>query len=164
MDIAIRFGGPADDGLIVTRLLDDWVFPACSPSLVDGPVKLKDIEQLHDVPLIHWDLSSLTWATAARRWYDWGAWANHVGLEGRFNDYGLAVQAATSGRGVILASWPTFRDQFDMGLLVKPFPGCELRADAGYNLLTTPEAAKRSEVIAFSEWLVEVAGKEPATS
>ena len=166
-DIAIRFGVPTDDGLIVTRLLDDWVFPACSPSLVKGPVKLKRIEQLHEAPLIHWDLAALTWATSARRWYDWTEWAGHVGLEGldttrglRFNDYGLAVQAATSGKGVVLASWPTFRDQFDMGLLVEPFPGKALLTDAGYDLVTTPEASNRADVIAFTEWLVDVAGKE----
>ena len=36
--------------------------------------------------------------------------------------------------------------------------------EVGAMTVALPEAAKRSEVIAFSEWLVEVAGKEPATS
>jgi LysR family glycine cleavage system transcriptional activator len=167
VDVAIRYGVPADDSLITIRLLEDHVFPACSPSLLAGPPEIKTIDQLRRAPLIHWDLSNQPWSTAARRWYDWGEWVGHVGLEGvdtgrglRFNDYGLAMQAATSGRGFVLASWPTFRDLFDAGLLVRPFPESVLDTRTGYDVVTTAEAAKRPEVIAFTDWLIDVAGDD----
>lgn len=167
VDVAIRYGVHSDGDLIVTRLFEDRVFPACSPALAKGPPELTKIEQLQYVPLIHWDMSDMTWASATRRWYDWEEWIRHVGVRHvdtarglRFNDYGLAVQAATSGQGVILASWPMLRDPFDAGLLVRPFPESVLTTGIGYDLVTTPESGKRPEVVAFTEWLTEMTGKE----
>lgn len=161
-DVAIRYGVPDAPGMITNRLFDDLVFPACSPSLAGGPPALASIEQLADVPLIHWDMSKLPWATEARRWFDWNEWAKQSGLVGlntsrgvRFSDYGLAVQAAISGQGVILASWPILRDPFDAGLLVKPFSKRPLSTGIGYDLVMTAEASDRPEVSAFADWLTQ---------
>ncbi len=164
VDIAIRYGVKSDENLIVQRLFDDLVYPACSPSLAAGPPPLTAIEQLAQTPLIHWDMSQLPWANATRRWFDWGEWVKHFGIKGvdvskglRFSDYGLAVQAATSGQGVILASWPILKDPLDAGLLVQLFPDSVRSTDIGYDLVTTNEACKRPAVTAFTEWLLGIA-------
>ncbi len=163
-DLAIRYGVPASDDLIVQRLFEDVVFPACSPSLAKGSPSLVSLEQLGHVPLIHWDMTQLPWANATRLWFDWTEWLKSTsgppidttkGL--RFSDYGLAVQAATSGRGMILASWPILKDLFDAELLVQAFPESARSTDIGYDLVTTVDALERPEVAAFSEWLLDTA-------
>ena len=170
VDIAIRYGVGSDENLIVQRLFDDIVYPACSPSLAAGLSSLTEIDQLRNVPLIHWDMSQLPWANATRRWFDWGEWMKQVGIEGvdvskglRFSDYALAVQAAISGQGVILASWPILKDPTDAGLLIQLFPDSVRSTDIGYDLVTTKEAVKRPAVAAFTEWLMEISGRGQGT-
>lgn len=164
VDVAIRYGVQQDERLISRRLFEDLVVPACSPSLANGPSRLINLNQLKDVPLIHWDLSQIPWAQATRRWHGWEEWLKHMGVSGvdaskglRFSDYGMAVQAATSGRGVILAGWPVLQDQIEAGLLVCPFPNLRLKTDIGYDVVTTKEACERPDVSAFVDWLLKIA-------
>lgn len=164
VDVAIRYGVGGDPQLITHRLFDDVVAPACSPSLVDGPEALISMEHLAQASLIHWDMSQLPWATQTRRWFDWNAWAKQSGVEDidatrglRFSDYGLAVQAAISGQGFILASKPILQDQFDAGLLVWPFPNSLKLTGIGYDLVMTEGASIRPDVIAFTDWLKGIA-------
>ena len=164
VDAAIRYGVAPRAGLKTIRLFDDQVFPACSPAQALNVSDGAGIEHLKSMPLIHWDMAQLPWANATRRWFDWDAWADQVGVSGletskglRFSDYGLAVQAAISGQGVILASWPILQDPFDAGLLVQLFPESARSTGIGYDLVTTDQASKRPEVAAFSEWLIGVA-------
>jgi len=166
VDVAIRYGAERDDRLIVHRLFDDQIFPACSPGLAQGPAKISSLEDLADVTLIHWDISELAWARETRRWFTWQSWFEHVdashlatdrGLH--FNDYGLAVQAAVAGQGVVLASWPILRDPIAAGLLICPFRET-VTTDIGYDLVTTPQARFRLEVDAFIAWLVDAADRE----
>jgi LysR family glycine cleavage system transcriptional activator len=163
VDIAVRYGVKHDPDMIAHRLFDDRVFPACSPALLGGRA-VADIGELSKMPLIHWDMSQLPWAEATRRWFDWGSWVQLTNVEGidvskgaRFNDYGLAVQAAISGQGVLLASGPILQDAMEAGLLVQPFQGYVGVTDIGYDLVTTHGAANRPEVSAFIDWLLQTA-------
>lgn len=169
-DAAIRYGVESAGGLIVRRLFDDRVFPACSPSLANGPPRLTRLDQLAAVPLIHWDMAQLTWATATRRWFEWDQWVQRTdapqidtskGL--RFSDYGLAVQAATSGKGMIIASWPILKDLFDAGLLVQPFPETARSIGLGYDFVATPSDYERPEVRAFCDWLISIVARSTGT-
>jgi len=166
VDVAIRYGVARDAGLIVHRLFDDQIFPACSPALANGPAKLSNLENLADVTLIHWDISDLAWARETTRWFTWESWfahadASHLATDRglHFNDYGLAVQAAVAGQGVVLASWPILSDPIRAGLLTCPFRETVM-TDIGYDLVTTPQARLRPEVDAFIAWLVEAADRE----
>jgi LysR family glycine cleavage system transcriptional activator len=166
VDVAIRYGVERGDGLIVHRLFDDQIFPACSPAFANGPPKLGNLEDLADVTLIHWDISDLAWARETRRWFTWESWfahaeANHLATERglHFNDYGLAVQAAVAGQGVVLASWPILRDPISAGLLTCPFREA-VTTDIGYDLVTTAHARLRPEVDAFIAWLIDAADRE----
>lgn len=164
VDVAIRYAVALDPDLITHRLFEDVVFPACSPALAKGPPAMLAQEQLADAPLIHWDMSQLPWAKATRRWFDWHEWAEKAGLGNmdttrglRFSDYGLAVQAAVSGRGFILASGPILQDPIEAGLLVQPFTKSAMRTGIGYDLVMTDDARQRPEVTAFADWLKETA-------
>lgn len=164
-DVAIRYGVTPDPRLVTHRLFADLVVPACSPARAAGPPALNTLTDLRRAPLIHWDMAHLPWATATRTWFDWGAWGAREGLGTldtgaglRFSDYGMAVQAAISGQGVILASWPILQDPLEAGLLVRPFANSARATGIGYDLVTTPEAAHRPEVAAFTDWLRDIAG------
>lgn len=170
VDVAIRYGMERDKTLIVHRLFDDQIFPACSPSLANGPPKLEQLDDLANTTLIHWDISQLAWARETMRWFTWDSWFSHVGAthlasdQGlHFNDYGLAVQAAVAGQGVVLASWPILREPIAAGLLVCPFPK-KVITDIGYDLVTTPSAATRAEASAFISWLTDAAAREETWS
>lgn len=165
VDIAIRYGVERDGKLISYRLFGDQIFPACSPALADGPPRLRSIEQLKSVSLIHWDLSQQAWARNTRRWFAWDSWLTQIGSphlitgEGlHFSDYGQAVQAAIAGQGIVLASWPILQRAIETSLLVCPFTE-KVTTDIGYDLVTSPDALNRNEVQLFVNWLVQEAGR-----
>ncbi|MEM9044425.1 MAG: LysR substrate-binding domain-containing protein [Pseudomonadota bacterium] len=169
VDIAIRYGVPSEDGLVINRLFEDLVLPACSPGMRSGPQRFEHLDDLRDAPLIHWDLSQTPWAQKTRQWFDWGSWFAQRKIHGvdtskglRFNDYGLAVQAAVSGQGVLLAGWPALQDTIEAGLLICPFPEHVQRTDIGFDVVTTEDAASRPEVAAFIDWLTGIAGESPS--
>ncbi len=166
VDVAIRYGVPCDDDLWTTRLFKDLVFPVCSPSLAKSPPKLEALEQLREVPLIHWSTAHMPWAHATKRWFSWSDWFRHVGLQQteatggtEFSDYGLAVQAATAGQGVMLAGWPALQDTLNAGFLICPFKDSIVETDIGFDLVTQHETYQRPEVAAFANWLIAVARK-----
>ena len=163
VDVAIRYGVADQDGLLTNRLFVDLIFPACSPSLMEGPPMLRRLSQLKNVPLIHWDISQLTWANKTREWFDWDRWFERIGSEKmkgkstlHFNDYGQAVQAAVAGQGVVLASGPILRDVLKTGHLVQPFGEC-LGSDIGFVLVTAKSTKGRQVVIDFTNWVTELA-------
>lgn len=163
VDIAIRYGVESDGSLDSRRLFDDRIFPACSPTLASHPQQLKQLSDLNSVPLIHWDLSKMVWAQSTEKWFSWKGWLDRVGETDvatdkgiYFSDYGLAIQAAIAGQGVVLASWPILNDVIDAGLLVCPFREV-ISTDIGYDIVTTEHAGQRSEVEVFVSWILEVA-------
>jgi LysR family glycine cleavage system transcriptional activator len=163
IDVAIRYGVPHEADLVIHRLFEDEIFPVCSPALAQGPVPLRSLPDLERVPLIHWDIVQLPWATQTRRWFTWENWMAKMGGAGLstehglyFSEYGQAVQAAIAGQGVVLASSPILRDPVEAGLLVAPFPE-RLSTDIGYEIAATHEAAERPVVAAFIAWVLEAA-------
>ena len=166
VDIAIRYGVKTHTEYFVHRLFDDQIFPACSPSLGASLSGSATLDDLNSVPLIHWDMAQLDWAHETRKWFQWKNWLSHVGATEVstdsglfFNDYGLAVQAAIAGQGMVLASWPILREPFEADLLFCPFDE-RVKTDIGYDLVSTHHALGRAEVKAFIDWIIETATHE----
>ena len=166
VDIAIRYGVTSDRAFFIHRLFDDQIFPACSPALAKGPPRVKTLDDLYSVPLIHWEMTQLDWAHETRKWFQWKKWLEHVDVTKidtdkglYFSDYGLAVQAALAGQGMILASWPILKEPIDKGLLFSPFEE-RVTTDIGYDLVTTRESQSRPEVKAFIDWVIDTATLE----
>ena len=159
-DIAIRFGAPSDNRLVARRLFDEELCAFCSPAIAPG---LRDPSDLARCQFIHWETSSLGWASSTRALMDWTVWLDRIGAtvvvpEGglRFSDYNLAVQAAIAGQGVVLGSRPVLADLVAAGLLVFAVPQ-RLRTDVGYDAVTTGTVLTRPEVTAFVDWILSEA-------
>lgn len=162
-DVAIRYAvDPAPD-MVTHRLFDEDLRAYCSPVLADGSPRITRIEDLAQVNLLRWDLSSYDGAPVTKHWNQWRNWlaelgANHVvpGEGTRFSDYNLAVQAAVAGQGMIIGSAPILRDLIEAGLLITPLSE-SAKIQIGYDLVTTETAMEKPGVAILIDWILQEA-------
>lgn len=146
IDAAIRVGKGNWPGVTTVHLLDQRVFPVCSPRLA---ATLKKPIDLAGVPVLR-DRGAM---------FTWEAWLGPEGLSGMeltegsvYSDASLCLEAAIAGQGVFLA-WPTLAAHaLAEGQLVAPFPGRHRTGDA-YWLATSGQRPKSAKVRKFEGWL-----------
>src|SRR5690606_20034681 len=105
-DLAIRYGGGAYPGLFSELLMEEEVFPVCSPRLLENgpalhtPSDLRRFTLLHDLP----DPNSV-------HELNWAKWLEAIGVEGidtergpKFTYTHMSLSAAVAGQGVALAT------------------------------------------------------------
>lgn len=155
-DVGIRYGGGRWAGLEATRLLDEEVFPVCSPALLDGP----------HPPLVPADLRHHTLIHDATVRFDadfptWRAWLAAIGVESVDAERGLVInasaavtQAAVDGQGVALGRSVVVGDDLKAGRLVRLFPDAVCPVRWGYYVVTRPGAMDVAKVAAFQGWLI----------
>lgn len=160
-DVAIRYAAESK-GLRTERLIQDEIYPVCSPALWAGAPETAALENLLTLPLIHTDISRLSWAVNSSTQFNWAHWAGQFGFDldlaqcenaGSFEDYDHAIQTAVAGLGVVLASGPLLGDLLERGLLVRPFKET-LNSDFGFDVVTSEEAYARPDVAEFVDWIV----------
>jgi LysR family glycine cleavage system transcriptional activator len=160
--IAVRFGyGRYTDCRVDLVFAADY-FPMCSPSLLRSKRPLRAPQDLRWHVLIH----DYTIPDEASR-PTWAEWFKVAGVTGvnphhgpRFRDVSLALEAACDGQGVVLAMEPVARREIAAGRLVIPF-ATPLRARLAFYLVTPEAVAEQPAVVAFREWLLSEAAKEP---
>lgn len=159
IDVAIRYGAGNYPGSRVDVLMEEEVFPVCSPLLLQGAEPLRDVADLSRFTLLH-----LSWVSQDESWPDWRMWlaaAGHpdiVSTHGpRFGQFGLAVEAAIKGLGVALGSTAVVADDLASGRLVKPFD-LTLAPPFRYYLVCPERTADRPKVAAFRDWMLREAG------
>ena len=148
IDIAIRYGRGQYSGLTAELLMQEDVFPVCSPKLLEGPHPLRSPADLAHHPLIHDEFH-----------IDWPTWLRSVGIEGidahrglRFHSSEHSVQAAVLGDGVVLGRSALVSDDLTAGRLVKPF-ALSMPAQLAYYVVYPPRALQRFKVKAFRDWI-----------
>ncbi|MEM7195806.1 MAG: transcriptional regulator GcvA [Pseudomonadota bacterium] len=156
IDLGIRFGGGRYDGLESECLLEQSVFPVCSPDLLDEHMQLNEPEDLFQFTLLHGDYPFGEFA-----WPDWSNWFQTVGVDYRepsgglrFTQPDLIIQAAIAGQGVALAGSVAVDSELDSGRLMKPFTQA-IVGEFSYYLVWSAEKANRPELVAFRAWLIE---------
>jgi LysR family glycine cleavage system transcriptional activator len=154
IDAGVRYGGGRWPGLEATLLLEEEVFPVCSPLLLSRdpplctPRDLKHHTLLHDTT-VAFDGGFPTWQ----------AWLDAAGVRGarirglHFNSSVLATQAALDGRGVLLGRSVVVADDLAAGRLIRPFPQAHRLASA-YYFVHRPEDAARPKVVTFRSFLL----------
>ena len=153
-DIAIRYGTGRYPGLTVELLLQNEVFPACSPHLLEAGPPLRSPEDLRHHALIHdqavdRDPLAPTWAM----------WLKAAGVTSVPEAAGLtfsvgymALDAAIAGHGVVLAYSTIAAADLAAGRLLRLF-SLALPDLFAYYIVTAPGALERPKVRAFRDWL-----------
>jgi LysR family glycine cleavage system transcriptional activator len=153
VDVALRFGRGPYPGLKAERLIATRQFPVCSPSLVEE-LELRAPADLERATLFHEVTSQ---SVPEPGWDAWFAAAGAPGVRGRrgatFSNTYLAVEAARSGRGVVLAHEALVLEDLASGRLVRPFAQV-LDSPLGYWVVCLPERADRPRVRRFRRWLL----------
>ncbi|PST26410.1 LysR family transcriptional regulator [Mesorhizobium plurifarium] len=148
VDLGIRVGAGRWPGVRSELLLEQEVFPVCSPALATGLREPADILKLPAV-------------IDAHAMFSWELWLRTAGLSGAamtvrhtFNDASLALDAAIAGQGVMLA-WQTLAGYALLkGSLVAPF-GIRARTGFGHYFVTSATRRESKGAAAFKRWVRE---------
>jgi LysR family glycine cleavage system transcriptional activator len=172
IDIGVRYGGGRWPGLIAEKLMDEEIFPVCSPRLMaENKTALRHPEDLAGHTLIH-DLSMEHNADFPT----WASWLNAAGLGGgsgvhgtsgidtrrgmRINNSAAVVQAAVDGHGVALGRSVMVRDDLAAGRLIRLFSDIHAPSGLAYYVVSRPECQELPRLSAFRKWLLDEAMRE----
>lgn len=161
VDIGVRYGIGNWPGLTAEKLMEEEVYPVCSPLLLREHKRLKTPDDLAHQILIH-DLSM----DSHTRFPTWAAWLQKVGAQGvgiergmKINNSAAVLQAAIEGHGVALARSVMASDDLATGRLVRLFPAITVPSALAYYIVYRPECAALPKLAAFRDWLLNEAGK-----
>lgn len=153
IDIGVRYGKGSWPGLASEKLMDEEVYPVCSPQLfarIGGT-----LANLQRQLLIH-DLSM----DEREGFPTWETWLSEAGVGGieaarglRINNSAAVLQAAIDGQGVALARSVMAHDDLAAGRLVRLFPEVSLASDLAYYVVYRPECCDLPRLRAFRDWL-----------
>ncbi|SLN53228.1 transcriptional regulator GcvA [Pseudooctadecabacter jejudonensis] len=152
VDVAIRFGLGADDGLFSEPLIREWLMPMMTPELA---AEFDTPEKLTNAPLVHDD--SIAFFNAPT---DWAAWSRVAGVDMdtssglRFSQADHALDAAISGAGVVLGRVSLATRALEQKRLVAPFK-TGLLTPAYFRFICPEGMQKRPHVAAFKSWVVQ---------
>ncbi len=152
IDLCIRFGEGGYPGLDSEVLINEEVFPVCSPQLLRdrplrGPEDLRNHTLPHDDVLVdHPERPS------------WDRWLELAGVRlpdragPHFSHTNMTMTAAVAGQGVALGRTCLVVDDIAAGRLVRPF-GPSMRCPFSYWLVAPRGGLDRKSVAHFVEWL-----------
>lgn len=158
-DVAIRCGDGKWPDLNAIRMLNEEIFPVCSPEYrrKKGPFNLP--QDLLKTVLIH-DVATQIYP-AFPTWKQWLTKAGimldttHKGLA--INSSGMVVQAAINGQGVALTRSVLVNDDLLSGKLIRLFQERSHPISWGYFLVHSAENANLEKVVAFKKWILKEA-------
>ncbi|MHB0775610.1 LysR substrate-binding domain-containing protein [Halomonas sp. WWR20] len=161
--IAIRYGRGPWPGVRSQRLFGDELFPVCAPALVTNEPQLTE-----PADLVNHTLLEVAWCSRQSEyfpgWHEWleaaGAADLRVLSRRRYSLFGLALDQAIAGRGVVLASHPIVADRLASGVLVRPFGANHVLASPfTYDLILPASGTAPPMTQRFIEWLIEKAAE-----
>jgi LysR family transcriptional regulator, glycine cleavage system transcriptional activator len=146
VDVCIRVGWGNWPNVNAEKLIDQLIFPVCSPRLA---------ERLHK-PV---DLATVPIIREPTPMFSWNAWLGPNGLDESilgdgpvFSDASLCLDAAVAGQGVFLA-WETLAgDAMSFRRLLAPFPD-RYPTGIAYWFVTSRARPRTRAVSAFRDWL-----------
>lgn len=154
VDCAIRYGAGDYGDLFAERILQETVFPVCSPLLMQSGTPVLHPRDLGRFTLLHDDSPDQDPSCP-----DWGMWLKAAGVNGvevarglRFNQSSLVLEAAIAGQGVALAKGQLAAEDLRTRRLVRPFNMTQT-LDFAYYLVCPRRKTLLAKVAAFQQWL-----------
>jgi LysR family glycine cleavage system transcriptional activator len=150
IDVGVRYGPGTWPGLEAAKLLDEQVFPVCSPGFRDGKPPAT-VDELASLPLLR---------DVRQPWRDWFLAVGRDWPEPTrgplYDDPSMMLQAAAEGLGIALARSTLARAELAAGRLVRLFPD-SAAASFAYYVVHPPGARQVPKVATFCTWLAEQA-------
>jgi LysR family glycine cleavage system transcriptional activator len=153
VDVAIRIGRGASDGVVAIKLFNEWVAPVASPAFlrqhpVRRPADVAKSVLLHD--------DSMRRAGRPQGWQEWFRAAGVSQADARhgthFDDGHLALQAAAAGGGIALGRLVyAVDDLVAKRLRIASAP--VMKMDIAYYLLIPEQRPAVSALLAFRAWI-----------
>jgi LysR family glycine cleavage system transcriptional activator len=156
IDIGVRYGAGSWPGLSSEKLMDEEVYPVCSPQWIRDHPSVREPHSLAAETLIH-DLSM----DSHTGFPTWTTWLEKVGANGvgttrgmTINNSAAVLQAAVDGHGVALARSVMVHDDLVTGRLIKLFPGISCASPLAYYVIYRAECSGLPKLTAFRDWLL----------
>ncbi|QEY24035.1 transcriptional regulator GcvA [Neisseria animalis] len=160
IDAGIRYGKGSWANLHSEKLLDEEIFPVCSPNWLarhptSEPFELLNATLIHDV-----SLDSQSGFMSWQQWFEDAGVPVFLLKQGlQINNSAAVLQAAIDGQGVALARSVMAKDDAASGRLVRLFPDIKSVSPLSYFLVYPKEYGNRQKIKLFQEWLLGVAQK-----
>lgn len=158
IDIGVRYGMGSWPSLTAVKLMEEEVYPVCSPKLLREH-QLGKPEDLALETLIH-DLSMDSQAAFP----SWESWLRKAGVNAvastrgmKINNSAAVLQAAAEGHGIALARSVMARDDLSSGRLVRLFPEISFPSPLAYYVVYRQECSSKPKLVAFRDWLMNEA-------
>ena len=155
VDIAIRLGRGEWPGLHVDPMLQEYVFPVCSPDFLR---RLTPPEKPAD--LVHYPLLYRHSFDICPRWRDWfrdaGITIKSLPRGSHFPDTSMSVQAATDNQGIALARSAHVEKDLASNRLIKLF-NVYSKSPVSYYIVCPHKVVTQPRIAAFRNWLLEEA-------
>ena len=159
IDIGVRYGRGSWLGMMAEKLMDEQIYPVCSPGWLAKNGPLATPHELAGKALIH-DLS----VDAHIGFASWNAWLLRAGAAEvdasrgmQVNDSAAVLQAAIDGHGIVLARSVMAGDDVAAGRLIQLFPEVRLASELAYYIVYRAECASLPKLLSFREWLIQEA-------
>ncbi|KAB2678464.1 MULTISPECIES: LysR substrate-binding domain-containing protein [Hyphomicrobiales] len=161
IDVGVRYGAGNWPDLAAEKLMEEEVFPVCSPALHEE-LRSITLAELPQQTLIH-DQS----VDPGTGFMTWETWLEKAGVPNatiqrgmRINNSAAVLQAAIEGRGIALARGIMAQDDLAAGRLVPLFPGINVPSPLAYYVVYRPECSSLPRSEGFRRWLFEEASGE----
>lgn len=157
IDIGVRYGAGKWLGLEAIKLMDEDIYPVCSPNFLKNHPELVGVDGLKHVTLIH-DLSM----EAYENFPGWGLWFQNMDMGNvnttrgmKINSSAAVLQAAIEGQGVALARSVMVQNDVQSGRLIRLFPEMQMPSPFSYFVVYRHEFTNLPKVRLFLNWLLE---------
>ncbi len=151
-DIGIRLGYGNWSNLYEELLLQEYVFPVCSPHFLEEYGIPDKPEDLLGLPLLRRNAIDIL-----QRWRDWfrdaGVTIRKMPKGTQFPQTSLAIQAAIDDQGVALARSAHVLDDIKAGRLVRLFPEVKSKSNLSYFFVCIRGRESEPQITAFRGWL-----------
>lgn len=156
IDMSLRYGDGNWHGVETIKLLDEEIFPVCSPAFLEAHPEIS-LQNLKQFPLLRHSVIS---------WRDWFEKAGLPPDEPKhtlaFNEVTHTIHAALAGQGIALARALLVQDHLRTRRLVRLFD-ITARGAFSYYLVWRRNGRKEATMSLFRDWVIgELSVQHPA--